>query len=226
MLTGASGGQVFQPTPPALPARKLELASCQVAWQSVGIIPSRADAGSVGHRAPGPGEGRTSRPSVCCRAPFRIRQIFRIATFLDVEESVAATTCADSIRRILARTRVFALCRPQAELARISDTRRDDLNPGEFSRTDWEIGYDLDMHALIAQFVAASLTAFSIWMAVRIVNGKKPTRPSCVRTVGIFCVLRTACIGAAESQYWRQMRAIGMVERLGGSVVARSNAPV
>lgn len=81
------------------------------------------------------------------------------------------------------------------------------------------------MHVVFAQFICACVAALAIWMSVRVANGRRPSR----RTVfGSLCglgILLGGWLGIAEYQYRRQMRVIGMVERLGGSVVATSDAP-
>ena len=81
------------------------------------------------------------------------------------------------------------------------------------------------MHFLIAICFAALSAAFAIWVCVRVINGRRPDRRFVVRTVCGVGTLLAAWVGIAELQWQYELRAIAMVERQGGAVVARTNAP-
>ena len=81
------------------------------------------------------------------------------------------------------------------------------------------------MHFLIAVFFAALAAAFAIWVAARVISGRRPDRRFVVRTACGVGALLAAWVGIAELQWQYELRAIAMVERQGGAVVARSNAP-
>jgi hypothetical protein len=78
---------------------------------------------------------------------------------------------------------------------------------------------------MIAVFYATGFVAFSIWLAVRIVNGWRPTRRFAALTVSAVAVLFGIWAGLTHFQYRRQMAAIAVVERLGGSVDYHYEAP-
>lgn len=72
----------------------------------------------------------------------------------------------------------------------------------------------------------AALAAFGLWVAVRIVNGRKPTVRFILLSVGGIGAILGTWAGIVHHQYRQQMEAIEVVERLGGAVICRHDAPM
>ena len=81
------------------------------------------------------------------------------------------------------------------------------------------------MHRLIGEAFGFGFAGLAIWLAVRIANGRRPTARFMVSIVSGIAVLLGAWAAVAHYQYRRQMQAIAVVERLGGSVRVSCNAP-
>src|SRR5579885_2124064 len=72
----------------------------------------------------------------------------------------------------------------------------------------------------------ATLAAFGLWIAVRIANGRKPTVRFIVLSVGAFGAILGTWVWIVHHQYRQQLAAIEVVERLGGAVICRHDAPM
>jgi hypothetical protein len=71
-----------------------------------------------------------------------------------------------------------------------------------------------------------AIAAFALWAALRIANGRKPTVRFILLSVGAIGAILGTWAWIVHHQYRKQMEAIEVVERLGGAVICRHDAPM
>ena len=87
------------------------------------------------------------------------------------------------------------------------------------------MGYNAGM-IIVLPAIGAALAAFALWVAVRIANGRKPSVRFVLLSVGVIGAILGTLAWIAHYHYQQQMVGIEVVERLGGGVICRHDAPM